>query len=151
MPTTPQLSIHKSSNIFRKPQNLALDSNSFTIGIDDNESTTISNRSINFIGPITPVKGNMVKGFGGVVQVMGEGTILWKIEDDDGVVHTIKIWKHYTYQKLCNAYYNHKNGPRRQTTITQILAAHDAPPMHTIASCTGSKKGTAVPSPGIHP
>ena len=91
MPTTPQLSIHKSSNIFRKPQNLALDSNSFTIGIDDNESTTISNRSSNFIGPITPVKGNMVKGFGGVVQVMGEGTILWKIEDDDGVVHTIKI------------------------------------------------------------
>ena len=35
----------------------------------------------------------MVKGFGGVVQVMGEGTILWKIEDGDGVVHTIKIKK----------------------------------------------------------
>ena len=28
--------------------------------------------------------------------------------------------------------------------------AHGAPPMHAIESCTGIKKGTTVPSPGIH-
>ena len=35
----------------------------------------------------------MVKDFGGVVQVKGEGTIMWKIENDDWVVHTINIIK----------------------------------------------------------
>ena len=35
----------------------------------------------------------MVKGFGGMVQVKGEVTIIWKIEDDDGVIHTIYIKK----------------------------------------------------------
>ena len=33
----------------------------------------------------------MFKGFGGVVKVKGEGTLVWKIEDDDGGIHTIKI------------------------------------------------------------
>ena len=32
----------------------------------------------------------MVKGFGVVVEVEGEGTLIWKIEDDDGVIHPIK-------------------------------------------------------------
>ena len=35
----------------------------------------------------------MVKGFGEVFQVKGDGKILWKIEDDDGVVHPINIKK----------------------------------------------------------
>ena len=35
----------------------------------------------------------MVKGFGGVVQEKGEGTILWNIEDDNGVVNPINIKK----------------------------------------------------------
>ena len=81
------------SNIRCKPKKLAVDSESFTIGIDNHTSTTTPNRSRNFVGTIKPVKGKMVKGFGGVVQVMGDGTILWKIEDDDGVVHTINIKK----------------------------------------------------------
>ena len=35
----------------------------------------------------------MVKGFGVLVQVKGEGTLMWKIEDDDGVIHPINIKK----------------------------------------------------------
>ena len=35
----------------------------------------------------------MVKCFRGVVEVKREGTIMWKIEDDYGVIHTIKIKK----------------------------------------------------------
>ena len=62
-----------------------MNSDSFTIGIDNHASATISNRSSHFVGTITPVKGKMVKGFGGVVEVRGEGKIVWKIEDDDGI------------------------------------------------------------------
>ena len=81
------------SNIFCKPHKFAVDSDSFMIGIDNNSSTTISNRSSHFIGTITPVKGKFVNGFGSVVQVKGEGMIIWKIEDDDEIVHSIKIKK----------------------------------------------------------
>ena len=35
----------------------------------------------------------MVKGFGGMLQVKGKGTIIWKIEGDDGVIHPINIKK----------------------------------------------------------
>ena len=35
----------------------------------------------------------MVKGVGGMEQVKGEGTIIWKIEYDDGVIHHINIKK----------------------------------------------------------
>ena len=70
-----------------------MDSDSFTIGIDNHTSTTISNISSHFVGKITLVKGKMVKGFGGVIQFKGEGGIVWKLEDDNGIVHTIKIKK----------------------------------------------------------
>ena len=41
----------------------------------------------------------MVKGFGVVVQVKGEGGIFLKIEDDDGIVHPITIKKSlYVYE-----------------------------------------------------
>ena len=63
------------------------------IGIDKHASTTISNISSHFVVTITPVKGKMVKGFGGVIQVKGEGEIVWKIEDDDRIVHPIKTKK----------------------------------------------------------
>ena len=43
----------------------------------------------------------MVKYFGVVVQVKGEGMITCKIEGDDGVVHTINIKKAlYIYEAL---------------------------------------------------
>ena len=89
----PYLSPYKRSNIHCKPQKFSVDSDSFTIGIDNHASTKISNWSSHFIGTMTPVKGKKFKGFGGVVQVKGEGAIVWKIEDDDGIVHPIKIKK----------------------------------------------------------
>ena len=60
----PSLSPDTSSNIRCKPHKFAVDSNSFTLGIDNHASTTISNRSIHFVGNITPVRGEMVKYFG---------------------------------------------------------------------------------------
>ena len=35
----------------------------------------------------------MIKSFGGMIQVKGEGTIVWKIEDDDIIVHPNKTKK----------------------------------------------------------
>ena len=61
--------------------------------MDNHVSTTILNKYSHFIGSITTVKVIMVKGFGGVVEVKGEGTIVWKIEDDNVVIHPIKIKK----------------------------------------------------------
>ena len=54
------------------------------------------------------------------------------------------------YQQICHVCWPNNNGYSRQTTITQSLTEHGAPPRHDIVSFTGSKKGTAVPSPGIH-
>ena len=70
-----------------------MDSDYFAIGIYNHVSTTISNRSSQFFGTITPVKGEILKVFGGMIQVKGEETIVWKIEDHDGIVHPIKIKK----------------------------------------------------------
>ena len=89
----PSLFPDMRSNIHCKPQKFALDPDSFTIGIDNHESTSIYNWSSHFIGTITPVKGKMVKDFVRVVQGKGEGAIICKIEDDDGIVHPIKIKK----------------------------------------------------------
>ena len=70
-----------------------MDPDSFITAIDKNSYTTIHNKSIHFIGVITTVKGKMVKGFGLMVQVKGEGTLIWKIEDGDGIIHPIKTKK----------------------------------------------------------
>ena len=61
--------------------------------MDNHVSTTISNKSSHFIGSITTVKVIMVKGFGGLVEVKGEVTLVWKIEDDNVFIPTIKIKK----------------------------------------------------------
>ena len=65
------LSPDMSYNIHCKPQKFAVYYDSFTLGIDNHASTTISNRSSQFDGTTTPVRGEMVKDFGGVVQVKG--------------------------------------------------------------------------------
>ena len=75
----PSLSPDKNSDIRSRPQNFPVGSDSFTIGIDNHDSTTISNGSSHFIGVITQVKGKTVKGFGGMIQVKGKGAIVWKI------------------------------------------------------------------------
>jgi hypothetical protein len=42
--------------------------------------------------PLKPNKSNHIAGINGrVIPVKGRGTVKWKIEDDDGVIHEIKI------------------------------------------------------------
>ena len=87
----PSLSQDKRSNIRCISHKFSVDSDSFTTSIDNHASTTISNRSSPFVVRITPLKGEMVNAFGGMIQVKGGGTIVWKIEDDDVIVHPVKI------------------------------------------------------------
>ena len=71
--------------------NFQYDSDSFVIGIDNHASKTMSNKIRDFITPLTPTPNTFVKGAGGYINVMGSGTLRWRIEDDDGKVHTILV------------------------------------------------------------
>ena len=71
--------------------NFQYDSDSFVIGIDNHASKTMSNNIKHFITPLNPTPNTFVKGAGGYIKVKGSGTLRWRIEDDDGKVHTILV------------------------------------------------------------
>ena len=50
----------------------------------------MTNSTKHFIGPIRPIKDQVVKGIG-EAKIFGKGTIRWHIDDDEGVVHEITI------------------------------------------------------------
>jgi hypothetical protein len=70
------------------------DSDSFPIQIDSGASRSISNDNSHFES-IEPLDTNDPAGIlgptGDKSPIKGKGTIRWKIEDDNGVVHTIKL------------------------------------------------------------
>ena len=69
---------------------LHFDTDSFQIGIDNHSSRCISPNPRDFIGPIQP-SNNVLNGIAGSLKVQGIGTIIWKIRDDNGKIHEIKI------------------------------------------------------------
>ena len=78
----------------RRPIDDPFDSDSFIIMVDSGASRCISNNKAHFesIGPLEPGDPGGVMGPSGEKSpVKGKGTIKWKIEDDDGVVHTLKF------------------------------------------------------------
>ena len=78
----------KLSNL---PRKVSFDSDSYTIGIDSQASCSMFNRESAFI-EINKIRGVKVKGIGGQsVEAKGIGTVKFKIEDDAGKVHVIKI------------------------------------------------------------
>ena len=68
---------------------VGFDTGSYSIGVDNHASRTISNRIAHFITPLTPTPNTILLGAGGNLKVKGMGTLQWKIEDDYGKVH---IW-----------------------------------------------------------
>ena len=74
---------------------MRFDSDSFVIGIDQGSSATISNNSKHFRS-LTPVTTKVV-GVDGVPRgiAAGIGTIHWKLEDDNGRLHSIVIRNAY--------------------------------------------------------
>ena len=70
------------------------DTGSFDIGIDSHATRCISNDINHFQGPIIPMQQKSCKGFGGAkTPIAGQGTIKWKLLDDDGIQHTLLIKK----------------------------------------------------------
>ena len=148
----PSQSYEKPSNIRRILQNFPVNLDSFIIGIDNHASTIISNISSHLVGAITPVKGKMVKYFGGIVEARGEGGIIWKIEDDDGVIQTTRSIRHCIYLRRHHVCYPHNNGHSTQMKMIQILTVPGAPPRLVIVRYIETRNTTVVPSPGIlHP
>jgi hypothetical protein len=77
------------------------DSDSFLIQINSGASQSISNDKSHFES-IKPLDTNDPAGILGPTgeksPIKGKGTIRWKIEDDNGMVHTIKLKMPCTYQ-----------------------------------------------------
>jgi hypothetical protein len=75
--------------------NPVFDTDSGMVGIDNRCSACISNKIEDFID--IPIDSNrVIKGFGGArTSNVKTGTILWKWEDDNGMVHEQKIPKSY--------------------------------------------------------
>ena len=90
-------SSEKPSNLHRRPYKFPVELNSFLIVIDNHAYTTISKISNHFFGAITTVKGKRINSLGGILEIKGDGNIIWKIEDDDGVIHTIRSRRHCMY------------------------------------------------------
>ena len=67
------------------------DSDSFEIGVDNHASRCISNNINHFITEISPTPNAKLRGTGGTIPVLGEGTIKWNIADDNGKAHDIII------------------------------------------------------------
>ena len=51
--------------------------------VDNHASTCMSDNINHFVKLIFPINNHAVKGYVGMVKFRGEGTIKWKIEDDN--------------------------------------------------------------------
>jgi hypothetical protein len=64
------------------------DTDSFLIGLDNHATCCMKNDVHNFVIKLTPTPNIRVRGVGNqLMMAKGRGTVLWKIEDDNGVVH----------------------------------------------------------------
>ena len=67
------------------------DTDSFKIGVDNHASRCMSNNRAHFEN-FRPSRSNAtVGGIAGGLEIKGEGTFVFKLEDDDGKLHTIRI------------------------------------------------------------
>ena len=81
----------QSNKLQRDPRRTKFDSDSYSVGIDSQASCSMWNRKSAFT-EIRKVKGIKVKGIGGqYVEAKGIGTVKFKLEDDSGKKHTVKI------------------------------------------------------------
>ena len=51
----------------------------------------MSNNESHFVGPVTPVGASNVIGVNGTLPIQGTGTVVWKLNDNEGRSHVIKI------------------------------------------------------------
>jgi hypothetical protein len=64
------------------------DTDSFLIGLDNHATCCMDNTIHNFVTKLTPTPNIRVRGVENqLMTAKGKGTVLWKIEDNIGVVH----------------------------------------------------------------
>ena len=73
---------------------LRFDTDTFPIRIDNCVTATISHRIEDFVGPLKPIH-RKVKGIGGSIGNVQCGTIRWRIDDDNGRIHTLLLPNSY--------------------------------------------------------
>ena len=93
----PQMKCKTDSNQYQAYQILSkaipavFDAESYLIAVDNHSSCCMSNNINDFVGPLVD-KRVRIKGFQGAsAYSKGIGTVKWKIEDDNGIVHDIYI------------------------------------------------------------
>ena len=87
--------ITMQAHMSKHTTNASFDTNSGPVGIDNQYSGCMSNKSSDFDGEFRPVK-RVIKGFGGSrTYNMMMVTIKWKVEDNSGKVHTFRIPNSY--------------------------------------------------------
>jgi hypothetical protein len=64
------------------------DSDSFSIAVDNCTTTSITNSLTDYLEPPQTTR-TMVKGVGGKIMATKKGRVRWRIEDDEGKVHSI--------------------------------------------------------------
>ena len=80
------MSMHFRDNLWQN----SFDSDSHPLMFDDGASASITNDLQDFIRKPTPIT-RKVKGIAGSTEATYHGTVKWKIEDDDNMVHTFTI------------------------------------------------------------
>ena len=83
-----------------KTYNSSLDPTSKPIGIDTCATASISGDRSDFIGAIKGVKLMKLKGVGGSIPIVGKGTMVLHILDDQGKDQTLKINNAYYAPRL---------------------------------------------------
>ena len=78
------------ANLRDKPQTGRFDSDFFLVGVDNHASKCMSKNRKHFVS-FDPMKNQTVKGVGGVIRVLGRGTLRWRVEDCDGRIHVLGI------------------------------------------------------------
>jgi hypothetical protein len=74
--------------MFTRPCEFVSDTDSFLIGLDNHATCCMENDVNNFVTKLTPTPNIRVRGVGNqLMTANGRGTILWKIEDDNRVLH----------------------------------------------------------------
>ena len=68
-----------------------VDSYFFLIAVDIHASTFMTTNVNHLIGPLSNTEKSVVKGYGVVIKFIGEVTVKWKIEYNDGKLHSIII------------------------------------------------------------
>ena len=146
----------------RKPREpTKLDSDSFIIAVDNCCTTSVTNNLKDFIEPPKDRK-TAVSGMGGTILATARGTVRWKIEDDDGKVHSIVLKKvlyapdapfrllspqHWSQQADDN--YPQKHGTWCATyDDTVVLQWQQRSFTKTIAYCTRTNVGKFRSAPG---